>query len=402
MPINNQRIVILNNQGIQESGGGVTIARSLIAHLREHNRITYVSEGTEDGSVTDGTVTYMTIKLEDYTKQAFIWRFTPLLRSFFLRKRLSATVANNDIVIALDCKYAAAVWRYCQKKLKVYLSLGVVPMTEWKDRPNLQQGVLSFCQYLFMQRQAFVQADISFVSSKKHLAEIKRYEYIGKQKPYLVYPFLPKYIRLNWDQTELESIKKELRLKDEFVVLTVCRISRLKNLEYLIVLAERLKRDDLVFVVVGDGAHKSELEQTIRRKNLQHKIRLYGNSDEPGKFYQIADLYIHPSFYESFCCAIYEAMTAGLPVIFPKTTKPYVSSFEELVETEHSFCIDFNEVESVANTINTLIEDKSLRRESGEKSRNMAQDLISSRLPYAWQIEQIIEENMFPSSNTKK
>lgn len=394
MLLKNTNILILNNQGLEKSGGGVTIANVLIEYFSVNNRLTFLSEGTTDTSYFQENLRQIKIRLPQYENMTGIWRFAPVLRTQFLKRRLREPLIGYDIVIVLDCKYFPAVQKYCRNSLKIYLSLSAIPVIAVRDmNGSLSQKLLMFLQYVFLERYAFQKSNIAFVSSKKHLSEVQKYEFISK-KPFIVYPFINTNVREK-EQHSLKQVKKEIGIEGKTVILTVTRIIPLKNLDYLIELAESIKRDDLVFLIIGDGEYKTRLEDLITQKHLQHKIILYGNREHPGIFYTLADMYIHPSYYESFSCAIYEAMLSGLPVIFPKNVKPYVSAFEELVREKEACCVDFNNRKVVIDTILKLIEDKPFRAAIGENARKRAESFEQTYPSYAQHIEAIIQESEY-------
>ncbi|MCA8980585.1 MAG: hypothetical protein KDC14_11215 [Planctomycetes bacterium] len=48
-----QRVLFLNNQGLDRSGGGVTILRHLVRHLARANRVTVCAESRADDAEHD-------------------------------------------------------------------------------------------------------------------------------------------------------------------------------------------------------------------------------------------------------------------------------------------------------------------------------------------------------------
>jgi glycosyltransferase involved in cell wall biosynthesis len=399
MSITDQNILILNNQGLKESGGGVTMIKALIEHFAVNNQVTLISEGSAEASVVQDKVTQITIQIPAYEHQSFVWRFAPLLRSHFLKQRLSELIKGYDIVFVLDCKYFPAVQAYCRESVKIYLSLSAIPIVAVKDvSGGAVEKFLTFCQYAWLERYAFQHADLSFVSSKTHLAEVRKYEWITK-RPFVVYPLIkPKRALSSIETRSPQQLKQALGLEGKIVILTVTRITPLKNLEYLLDLAEQLARDDVVFLIIGDGSHKNRLGEIITQKHLTEKAILYGNQENPGRFYQLADIYIHPSYYESFSCAIHEAMSSGLPVIFPKTIKPYVSAFAELIQGNEALCLDFTDRQVVLDEIVNLIEDRDLRSRIGANARQHAQYFEQASPPYAHQIASIIQYHLEETS----
>ena len=102
-------------------------------------------------------------------------------------------------------------------------------------------------------------------------------------------------------------------------------------------------------------------------------------------FYQKADIYVLPTRYDTPSMSIFEAMSAGLPII---TTG--ITSIPELVEHgNNGFLIDVKDydlrspeyfeyaVETVQNYLSVLIRDASLRRDMGLKSKKRMETKFS-------------------------
>ena len=388
--LHNQNILLLNNQGLNESGGGVSMIEALVRHFAEQNAVTLISEGDEP-SCTTGLFTNIKFVPQQFHTRSFLWRFAPLLKAVALRKSLRHLVTDYDLVIALDCSYAFALWKYCRRSLRVYISLSAIPMVAYLDCELASQQHLVFAQYLLLERRAFHQAELSFVSSSTHLKEVKKYERL-RVRPEVVYPFLETRSSCERDERRRDDAKRLLGLAGKTVVLTVSRLTPLKNAEYVVDLAAQMPRNDVVFAIVGDGGRRESIERIVEQRNLSDHVRLFGRLENPCQCYQAADIYLHPSKYESFCCTIYEAMLSGLPVVFPKTASGYVSAFEELIQEGDAISLDFGHLNEVKDRLQQLIEDVPLRQAIGTQARRKAESFARDFPPYAQEIERRIAE----------
>ncbi len=384
----NQNILLLNNQGLNESGGGVSMIEALVRHFSENNAVTLISEGDEHACTT-GLFTNIKFVPQQYESRPFFWRFAPLLKAFSLRKSLRHLVADYDIVIALDCRYAFALWKYCRRSLRAYVSLSAIPMVAYLDSELASQQQLIFGQYALIERRAFHQSDISFVSSETHLQEVKKYARL-RNRPAVVYPFLETRSSCAHDEQMRNDAKGAIGLSGKTVILSVVRMTRLKNAEYIVDLAAQLPRNDVVFAIVGDGEHRASIEQMIQEKALSDRVILFGRHENPCQFYQAADIYLHPSKYESFCCTIHEAMLSGLPVIFPQTASGYVSAFEELIQEGDALSLDFGNLNGVRDVLQRLIDDASLRRTIGNQALQRAESFADIFPPYSQEVDRRI------------
>jgi glycosyltransferase involved in cell wall biosynthesis len=106
------------------------------------------------------------------------------------------------------------------------------------------------------------------------------------------------------------------------VVLTLCRISKEKGLEYLIEATRRVvEKMPNVRVVIKGSVQDLKYEQKL--VNLVHKYKLDGNVafsefspySEVPKFLAASDVFVLPSISEGLGLVIMEAMASGIPVV---------------------------------------------------------------------------------------
>ena len=117
------------------------------------------------------------------------------------------------------------------------------------------------------------------------------------------------------------AIKKIIKNKTNYKknintrVITVCRLSKEKNLYEMINSIKEINNKKLSFKIVGDGPEKKNLENYIKNLKTQNKIELIGHKENPYKFLKNSDLYLNSSFFEGFPNSVVEAVNAGVPVI---------------------------------------------------------------------------------------
>ncbi len=117
--------------------------------------------------------------------------------------------------------------------------------------------------------------------------------------------------------------------RDNFVIVTHCRLAAQKNLRGLLNIVEQLKHLPKVkWMIVGDGEQRTTLlaESNQRGISVYHpwasvpwtdEATLYftGFTDNPYSFLTRAQLYVLPSLWEGFPLAVCEAIVCGIPVI---------------------------------------------------------------------------------------
>lgn len=118
------------------------------------------------------------------------------------------------------------------------------------------------------------------------------------------------------NKDELERIRKKYNLHQEFI-LTVTRAYPGKNVEGIIKAYHKCKdRIGYKLVVVGKNIKEYLLSKKINQDHLDDVIFMgYVPQEDLPAMYNIAKLFIFPSFYESFGMPLVEAMSCGCPII---------------------------------------------------------------------------------------
>lgn len=98
------------------------------------------------------------------------------------------------------------------------------------------------------------------------------------------------------------------------VILSVCNYKKVKNIDFIILLASKML--DYDFEIIGDGEERQSLQDQINTLGLSNVLLLgekYG--DELASYYEKANLFLLTSFREGTPTAVLEALAFGLPVV---------------------------------------------------------------------------------------
>ena len=165
---------------------------------------------------------------------------------------------------------------------------------------------------------------------------------------------------LKLPSNKLEEFRNKYKL-DQPYILYVGSIHPRRNIKRLIeafIYLKKEKRIEHKLVLIGLVLQQgSQLKDWISESQLEDQILTYGfvPDDDLVKFYNFADIFIYPSLYEGFGLPILEAMACETPVITSNT-----SSLPE-VAGDTAILIDPCDVKQIADAINQLIDDSSLR-----------------------------------------
>ncbi|MCB0496765.1 MAG: glycosyltransferase family 4 protein [Cyclobacteriaceae bacterium] len=125
---------------------------------------------------------------------------------------------------------------------------------------------------------------------------------------------------------EKEAVKQKWGLPENFL-LYVGALNENKNILVILKAMNYLKgKMDLPLVIVGNGeAYKARLKDYAIKNDLSDKIIFASEASNPtpfelSSFYQLASVFIFPSFYEGFGIPILESRFSGTPVIASNST----------------------------------------------------------------------------------
>lgn len=142
------------------------------------------------------------------------------------------------------------------------------------------------------------------------------------------------------------------------LVLTIARLSHQKGIDLLVQLVRRVTavRDDIRFIVVGDGPQAEDAIAWAREAGISEDIVFTGRSDEPHLYLAAADLFLLPSRWESLPITIVEAFRHGLPVIATNT-----GGVRELVNDDVGRVATVGDVDALAGFCLEILGDEALR-----------------------------------------
>jgi glycosyltransferase involved in cell wall biosynthesis len=143
------------------------------------------------------------------------------------------------------------------------------------------------------------------------------------------------------------------------VVLQVVRLSRFKRPELLIEAARIVvrRRPDTMFVLVGGGEMREELEAMVARLGLQEHVRFVGPLYEEAQlalWYGCADVFVIPT-----CIGLsaHHALSYGVPVVTDNSLDNQASESVTLSNGLNAMLYEEGSVESMAQAIETILAD---------------------------------------------
>lgn len=127
-----------------------------------------------------------------------------------------------------------------------------------------------------------------------------------------------------------------------------------KVVKAIALLKKQYKELPFVMHFIGEGNSLSELQNLVKRLNVENYIQFEGNKRQDWLYENLCnfDLFIQPSNYEGFGLTVAEAIAAKLPVIISNIDGP-----REIIDNgKNGWMFEVGNVEDLANKIQCFLE----------------------------------------------
>lgn len=154
--------------------------------------------------------------------------------------------------------------------------------------------------------------------------------------------------------------------KSRMHIASVGRLSEEKHFENIILAAKVLKDNGNAFQwhMIGDGPLRTVLEDLAQSLNVSDCVIFEGNQVNPYPYIKHADLFVHPSYVESFGIVVTEALALGTPCVVTKS----MGVMDFLVDGENAVLTEQNP-EDLAEKVVLVLENSDLRRKLKENAQ---------------------------------
>ena len=104
--------------------------------------------------------------------------------------------------------------------------------------------------------------------------------------------------------------------EDAFLLVSLGRLGKEKNIDEILFFLSLLKQD-VYFLIVGDGPHKVNLMNKVSELGLDSRVRFTGMVSplDVAKYYQVGDLFVCASTSETQGLTYIEALASGIPAL---------------------------------------------------------------------------------------
>ncbi len=271
----------------------------------------------------------------------------------------------------------------------------------------LKKPLVATLHTYFMEPEAFTIIGLKQESGATKILNKAMWQYAKKfyqSARAIVTPtrYLAKDLKKRWQKSRIElvsngidlskfrnhsnrlQLRKQYQLQDNFVILSVGRLSYEKNLNLLVTAFAKIlsKYPQLKLVFVGDGPSKKNLQFCSNALGISKSVLFIGaiayQELVAKNYYSLGDIFVTPSTFENQSLAMMEAMAAGLPVVAPK-----VKAMPEIIG-KAGILVKPNDVSSLANAMVKLYTKpkvyQQLAKETQSRSENFAVEKTVTQL----------------------
>jgi len=214
-------------------------------------------------------------------------------------------------------------------------------------------------------------SDTIIAISEQTKKDIIQYLKVPESKIKVVYQGCHQSFKEKYSEDFFSQVKEKFNLPERFI-LNVGTIEERKNLLNVI---KALKNTEIPLIVVGK---KTKYFTKIEKEILQNKVGVSFlenvNMHELAAIYQLADIFIYPSFFEGFGIPVIEALFSKTPVI--------TSNLSCLPEAggPDSLYINPADPKDISSKIKFLWENESERNRRAEKGFEFVQRFTDEKI----------------------
>jgi glycosyltransferase involved in cell wall biosynthesis len=169
-----------------------------------------------------------------------------------------------------------------------------------------------------------------------------------------------------------DEVRRELGLKDEFLVLHMSNLRPVKRVDLLLrTIAASKNRARLRLFILAGGPF-DPYEPLLDKLGLRDSVIVRQNTAVVDEYLAAADAGLYTSEYESFGLSVLETVLYGKPVVAFR-----VGGIPEVVGDSYPLS-PFGEVTAAAAALDAFIESPNLAREVAERSRKRAIEKFSA------------------------
>ncbi len=302
--------------------------------------------------------------------------FTRELISFLKLYKIIKEVRPD--ILHLNSPKAGGLGSIIGKILSIKKIIYTVHGFSWnEDRSSIEKSLIT----LFTWVTIFL-CHITITISTKEEDEAKKLFFVNKNKIALIRNGVEKIAFLDKSRAR-EFLEEKIgrKFEDNFVIGTISELTKNKGLDYAIAGLSKIRKP-FIFLILGGGILKDELQKTIDRYELNSKIFLIGFVQDANKYLKAFDLFTLTSIKEGLPYTILEAGQAGVPVLASR-----ISGIPDIIDDgKNGALVTKAKPGEISRAIEYLMENPKIRNSFAKK--------LSEKIESEFTLEKMVEKTV--------
>jgi glycosyltransferase involved in cell wall biosynthesis len=184
-------------------------------------------------------------------------------------------------------------------------------------------------------------------------------------------------------KAQVESDRTWLQQKDKPVIVSVGRLAKQKNFPLLLEALSIVRQQiDTRLIIFGRGSEKQNLENLIKKLDLEEYVSLPGFAANPWSQMSKADVFVLPSEEEAFGLVLVEAMACGVPIVATDAMGDGPRSI--LADSKYGSLVPSHNSAALAQAILQVLQDSAFRHDLIDRGKNRCQDFRPAIVAQQW------------------
>lgn len=184
---------------------------------------------------------------------------------------------------------------------------------------------------------------------------------------------------LRFTEEDCKKIKQDVFMTqdDALIIISIAELHERKGLKYLIKAMSEVvaKYPNIKLAIVGEGPERSELENLIKKLNLENHVILLGRKSDIPKLLKSSDIFVLPSIREAFGLVNLEAMLTPLPIIATK-----VGGIPEIVtDKKTGFLVETESEKALSEALIKLLSSPKTRQKMALEGQKRVIELFDAK-----------------------
>jgi len=177
-------------------------------------------------------------------------------------------------------------------------------------------------------------------------------------------------------EDEIKILRAEMDLEGKFVIGTFARLHEEKGHRFLLEAVSQLSVElpRLVWLIVGDGPERRDLERRVAEKGLEGRVVFLGWRRDAMKLMAAIDVVVQPTLHEAFSQVMIEALWMKRPLIITEVG----GAVDIIRDGENGILVPKEDPTALASAISRLACDQGLRERLGRNGHAFVNESLTA------------------------